>query len=227
MGGAVGIFSTLLRGYILSAVILLVVVVSVIRLNRMQSLYQHSLVRKVNKIKDRQKEYINEKDESKLPKLEKKHAKAVKRLERRIKRVLRYNRNVVITNNALVDEANLALPSQPDFTFVSKLDELISVFNKKTKRSRTINATKKGKAISAEQVREEIIEEVKEDNLEQTENNVIVRSLTEEESQEFEDVHQITFDELVDSDEVKKSTPSISNSNKDIYKDQNDDMFGL
>lgn len=219
MGGAVGIFSTLLRGYILSAIILIVVVATVIKVNRMQSLYQRSLVRKVNKIKEKQKLYLNEKDETKLPKLEKKHSKAVKRLEARIKRILRYNRNIVITNSTLIEETNLALPKQAEFTFVSKLDELIAEFNKKTKRFRTINAAKKGKAIKMEEPKEETLEEVEE----KFESN----NFTEEKTNEMEDAHQISFDEVLDLNTARNVEKTKIKTNKDIYKEQEEDIFNL
>jgi len=132
--------------YLIVSFVLVVAAATFLQLNRMQSVYQKSLVRKVKNIKEKQNAYINEKNEEKLPKLEKKHAKAVKSLERRIKRVMFFNRNTIINNSILTDEANLALPGQEKFTFLSKLDELINNFNNKHKRRKTVNQTKKNKS---------------------------------------------------------------------------------
>jgi len=214
MGGAVGFFTILLRGYVLPVIILVAAAAVFIKLNRMQSVYQKSLVRKVNKIKERQNEYINEKDKSKLSKLEKKHAKAVKSLERRIKRIMFFNRNIIITNNDLVDNANLALPNQTEFTFNSKLDEMIAAFNEKHKRHKTINAEKKGNEITVEDTKVEVVEERTE---------TLSRNLTKEEEKDFEEVHQITLDEVIIRMEQKAAEETENKLPNDIYKDQSDD----
>jgi len=234
MESGLGFFSLLLVDYIIVSFVLVVAAATYLKLNRMQSVYQRALVRKVNKIKERQNAYVNEKDESKLTKLEKKHAKAVKRLEKRIKRIMFFNKNIIITNSNLIDETNLALPHQTPFTFNSKLDEMINAFNEKHKRHKTINAEKKGKAITAEvETQEEVLENDKVDALENVQENAqdetVARSLTPEESQEFEEVHQISFDDLLQTEEVKSSTTEVKKSDlaKDIYKDQSDDKDDL
>ena len=141
--GGLPIYSLFLRFYITPVIALIAAGVTFVALNRKQSVYQKSFIKKVNKIKDRQKQYENEKNETKLDKRIKKHAKAVKRLERRIKRAMFFNRNIVITNPTLTENANLALPNQTPFTFESKLDDLINKYNAKHKRQKTVNCSGK------------------------------------------------------------------------------------
>lgn len=240
--GSSQFFAVFFLDYIISSFLIVGFLVAYIKLNRMQSVYQRSLVRKVNKIKERKNAYVNEKDEDKLPKLEKKHSKSVKRLEKRIKRIMRFNKNIVITNSNLVDETNLALPNQTPFTFNSKLDELINAFNESHKRHKTINAAKKGKAIIAEVETQEVVNEINVETNDETTENIIkdentnttptVRNLTEEEVQEFVEVHQISVDDLLIAKENTK--PAVENkpqSNlvKDIYAEQSgdDDLYTL
>lgn len=157
--GGLPIYSLFLRFYITPVIALIVAGVTFVALNRKQSVYQKSFIKKVNKIKDRQKQYENEKDETKLAKRTKKHAKAVKKLERRIKRAMFFNRNIVITNPTLTEKTNLALPNQTPFTFESKLDDLINEFNVKHKRQKTVNCS--GKKTNAFETRALTDEEIK------------------------------------------------------------------
>ncbi|MBE5746126.1 MAG: hypothetical protein E7359_02440 [Clostridiales bacterium] len=137
------------RPYIIFPVAIAIGTTIFIAVNRMQSVYQRSLAKKVNEIKQKQFEYNQEKDPQKQEKLAKKHKRAVKKLERRIKRVMFFNKNIIISNKTLLSDDNLALNGQKPFTFNSKLDELISEFNKKHKRHKTINNPKKAKKISS------------------------------------------------------------------------------
>ena len=201
MGDSVFFLVEVIRSYFFSTALIIGAIATVIQVNRMQSIYQKSLAKKVNKIKELQNTYINEKNKNKLPQIEKQHAKAVKSLENRIKRVMFFNRNIIITNNDLINEVNLALPNQPSFTFNSKLDEMIKSFNEKHKRFKTINAPKKGKTIDVEETTEKIVVE----KLEEDE-KLVTRTLTEEETKNLEIVRK-----------------TIKNNNSSIYKDQTDD----
>jgi len=108
-------------------------------LSKSQKVNQKAFVRKVKKIKARQKAYNNVKDLSKLPKLESLYNKAVNALKRRIKYALWWNRKqIVLTDPYLLDEssnANLALYGKPSFTFKDVLNEIITAKNQKHKRA--------------------------------------------------------------------------------------------
>lgn len=158
------IASFIFNFYLFGSFALIVAAVTFIKLNRMQSVYQKSLVRKVKKIKQRKQEYLNEKNPEKLAKKEKNHAKAVKKLEKRIKRVMFFNRNLIITNPVLTSDDNLALPKQTPFTFNSKVDELIKKFNEKHKRHKTVNTpnVKKNKVVKPRKLTNDEIKQMQE-----------------------------------------------------------------
>lgn len=127
------------RPEVVAVIVALAGVITFVSLSKSQKVHQAAFVRKVKKIKKIQKAYNNEKDLSKLPKLESRYNKAVKALKRRIKYALWWNRKqIVLTNPYLLDEssnANLALTNKPSFTFKDVLNEIVTAKNKKNKRA--------------------------------------------------------------------------------------------
>lgn len=164
------------RLYIIGTLALVVASAVYIKLNRMQSVYQKSLVKHVKNIKKRKQEFESELNSDKLEKREKKYHKAVKKLEKRIKRIMFFNRNIIISNSLLLSNENLALKNEPEFTFNSKLDELINEFNKKHKRHKTINSVKNKKVATV--TPRELNEEEKK-SLTETETNTQTKPLEE------------------------------------------------
>lgn len=239
--GGIAVFGRLLKFYFLSPLILILAIALFVHINKMQSLYQRKVIRKVKKIKERKNAYINEKQDSKLPRLERKHEKAVKSLKKTIKRIMFFNTNIIFSNSKLKDETNLALPHQEAFTFNSLSKSMVDEFNAKHKRRIiTINASKKknNKAISSKNtvVVEEDLLEVKESV--KTNQNTQVNKSTEEKqttkpNNQKPSVRNLTEEESILLDKTSKPVlpektvqkPTTSEKVKvDIY---NDDIYNF
>lgn len=119
----------------------IILVVTFVALNKSQKIQQRAFVKKVKKVKEKQKAYKEEKDNNKLQSRVKDYDKAMKKLRKRISRALWWNKKKIVLSNPIltsgVDEksdSDLSISGKP-FAFKDVLNEMINSKKKENKKS--------------------------------------------------------------------------------------------
>lgn len=140
----------LTKSYILVVAGLLAGITAFIITHKSTKLYQKTLSKRVQKVKDLKNSYDNSLTENEKKTLFKQYNKALKKLDNKIKSILRYNgKRVYIPSNLLNDYSNLALSGNEPFTFK---DRLIAIINDDKRKIKTeIVETSKGKKVTKQE----------------------------------------------------------------------------
>lgn len=134
----------LTKSYILVSVLLLVGITAFIVTHKSTKIYQKTLSKRVQKVKDLKNSYENSLTENDA--LLKKYNKALKNLDNKIKSILRYNgKKVYIPSSLLNDYSNLALSGNEPFTFKDRLYAIVNDDKRKIKTK--VVETSKGKKV--------------------------------------------------------------------------------
>jgi len=218
-GGAetVGVFAKLLSligaTYYYFAIAAIIGITAFIVTHKSVRIYQKSLSRIVEKIKNNKKFYEKEEDLTKSDKLSKKHTKLIKKLDRKIKTIITYNRKKIYIPTKLInDKENLSIDPKNSFTFESLLNKYIKKVSNK-KDSNTKDNIKSTQVIYTDSLgKREFNEndEIKEDEIIEIKPEQLQMDLTEE---------------FAEKKSTKVTTKKASKSSTYIYKDSDEKTF--